>query len=125
MKLRESGHEASETILMQVCSRVEVVWISISSPEDYFYYLHWNKAIVQRELCTAEGYWCTVRGIVEPWEQLAFFPEDTLMQYPSYARFHPAEAKPIGDTDILSGSRASISAKDAWNCVVTHYGLLA
>lgn len=124
IKLRYSGYKPSELLLTTVLADVEVFWLSISSPTDYFYYLHWNDGEIKRSLLHEEGYWSEVEGAPEAWEELAFFPEDALMEYPSYSRFRGNESNTAGHrAGIETGSYLSISSKDAWNSVVSHYQL--
>ncbi len=129
LKLAHSGYQPSPVLLREISIDAEIIWICISSPTDYFEYAHWNKGLLQRELLHEEGWWSVVKGQPEPWEHDAFFPEDVLRQYPSYATFgrDNTEADKTRCTSISiieQGSYFWICSKDSWSAVVSHFNLL-
>lgn len=98
----------------------------MSSPTDYFEYAHWKDSVMLRQLLNENSYFSVAQGEPEEWERFAFFPEDALMEYPTYSRLHgDANRDRVEATSIaVQGEYASICSKDSLLAVISHFGLL-
>jgi hypothetical protein len=108
----------------------DVIWVTSQTTAESFIFHHWRAGSQLRALwygCAAEGVWERVEGQVEPWEQDAFWDEDSLESLLEGAETENEKRKLQTlwkDGLLKTGETAPVvSSADALEAVMEHYGL--